>query len=128
MTKFDVKCPRCGGLASAAVFPGGVAGTYREPMPRLVARRIACSGCGFIADPDGALPYELWFKVSVRGQTAWAENREQAGILVDYLLDGLRRPRSESERVWIETLPGWVLEPANRRLIAERLRRLLDEG
>lgn len=126
MPAHDVKCPRCGLQAAATMRPDGVAGTYREPLARMVARRVVCGHCGFNVTSDDAIPCELWFKVSVRGQTAWARNRSHASFLVDYLLG--RLPPREIDRVDVETLPGWMIEPKNRVLVAEKFQRLLDGG
>lgn len=126
MATYDVKCPRCAKQATATMLADGVAGTYREPLVRLVARRIVCGHCGFNVTSDDAIPCQLWYTVSVRGRWAWAHNRDHAMFLVNYLLD--RIPPGEIDRVDVETLPGWMIEPKNRMLVAEKLQRLLDAG
>jgi ribosomal protein S27AE len=61
MPTYDVKCPRCGEQATATVRADGVAGTYREPLVKLVAERVVCARCGFNATSDEPIPYELWY-------------------------------------------------------------------
>ena len=126
MAIYDVKCPKCGGHAQAQMRPDGVAGTYRQPLVKLVAARVTCTHCGFNVTSDEPIPYELWYKVSVHGQVAWAHNKPHAAFLVNYLID--RLPTTGIDPVAVETLPGWMLEPKNRRLVAEKLQRLLEEG
>ena len=126
MSTHDVKCPRCGEHATATMKADGVAGTYREPLVKLIAQRVVCGHCGFNVTSAGPIPCELWYKVFVRGETAWARNRAHAAFLVDYLLD--RLPSRDIDRVAVETLPGWMIEPKNRVLVAEKFQRLLDGG
>ena len=104
----------------------GVAGTYREPLVRLVARRLVCGHCGYNVTSEGSLPYEFWYKVSIRGRTVWARNETHASLLVAYL-NGQVVPQG-MDRVAVETLPGWMLEPKNRELVARRLGRMLTRS
>lgn len=104
----------------------GVAGTYREPIVRLTAGRVVCGDCGFNVTSDGPVPCELWYKVSVGGRVAWARHRQHAAFLVDYLSN--RLPSREVDRTAVETLPGWMIEPKNRVLVAEKLQQLLDDN
>lgn len=126
MVTYDVKCHHCGKRATATMKPAGVAGSYREPRVRMVAQRVVCPSCGFNVVSDEPIPYELWYRVSVRGRVAWACNRPHALFLAAYLGNQLA-PR-EVDPVSVETLPGWMLEPKNRYRVAERLRRMLDGG
>jgi DNA-directed RNA polymerase subunit RPC12/RpoP len=123
---YDVKCPQCGKQAVATMRDGGIAGTYREPLVELVAQRIVCTHCGFNVMSKDAIPYELWYKVSIRGQTAWACNKIQATLLVDYLLNRLS-PR-EIDSVYVETLPEWMINSKNRELVAQKFQCMLDKN
>ena len=124
MPTYDVKCPRCGRRAAAIMRPAGVAGTYREPLVRLAAQRIVCPYCGFNVVSDEPIPYELWYKASFRGRTAWACNRAHAAFLVAYLRNEI--PSRQVDRVSVETLPGWMIASKNRAAVAERLLRLVE--
>ena len=124
MTTYDVRCPRCGKNAEATMAADGVAGTYREALVRLVARRLVCGHCGYNVTSDGPVPFEFWYKVAVRGRTAGARNRSHAAFLVAYL-KGQVEPTG-ADRVTVETLPGWMMESKNRAIVARRLERLLD--
>lgn len=125
MTTYDVKCPRCGARATAEMRSEGNVGTYREVFVNFVARRIVCMHCAYNVTSDSAIPFELWYKVDVRGQVAWARNRAHADFLVAYLAGKI--PSREVDAAAVETLPGWLLESKNRKLVVERLRDMLGE-
>ncbi len=123
MRFFDVKCPRCGRRAVAHMRTDRIAGTYREPMYRMVAQRVICVRCGFNTTSESPIPYALWFKVPLRGRTVWARNEAHAMFLVGYL-SGLVKMRG-FDRSSVETLPGWLLRPKNRVLAVRRLETML---
>lgn len=123
-TTYDVKCPQCGKHAAATMRADGTAGTYREALVKWVAQRIVCAHCGFNVMSKDAIPYELWYKVSIRGKTAWACNKNHATFLVDYILNRLSPREIDSSSV--ETLPRWMIKSKNRELIAQKLQHLLN--
>lgn len=103
--------------------PNGIRGSYREACVDFVAKKICCVHCGFNQSSEESIPYELWYKVTVKGHVVWAQNRQHAKILVSYLLNQIQAP--EIYQSVIETLPSWMIKPKNRILIGQKFDILL---
>lgn len=126
---YDVVCPGCGRRAWARMVAGRLAGTYREPRRRNVARRIGCDHCGRSQEvsPARGEDYRLWFRVDFQGHTLWANNEVHLDFLIAWLEGDLDPKRLEfPDRALVEALPRWMLQA--RRAVAERLRRLKARG
>ncbi|MEU9116419.1 hypothetical protein AB0D04_32875 [Streptomyces sp. NPDC048483] len=126
-----VVCPRCGGCALVLPRPG---------LPELKhsyellfrPRRLACRGCGAVADwkpemrdaglvatnPGGTEdPFfrrPLWLQTRCADQILWAYNEEHVAELSAYVGATLREHGASPTRAMIPRLPRWMKRSANR--------------
>ena len=81
----------------------GIAGIYREPLVKWVARRIVCTHCGFNLASDDAIPCEFWFWVFQRN-TAARRFYEQHDCRLIKLTDGRGNEEREPDALYEKLL------------------------
>ena len=132
MPTYDVRCSECGSRATASMQRAGIRGSYRQPLPRVIAKRVTCVRCGSIRESETAdgVPFELWFKAGFRGgRTIWFRDERHGEALLAWLEgDRERRSAPGPERAWLETLPKWMLDAKNRSEVSSVVRRLLEDA
>ncbi|MFE2563657.1 hypothetical protein [Streptomyces mirabilis] len=127
-----VVCPRCGGCALVVPRPGLPAPRYFGEL-LFQPRRLACGGCGAVADwePEvrgtglvGAVlggsedPFfwqPLWLQTRCVGHVLWAYNEEHVDELSAYVGAQLReRGGARPTRAMFARLPPWMKRSDNR--------------
>ena len=137
-----VVCPRCGGRALVVPRPGLPA--PRSAMELLFQpRRLACAGCGAVADwkadtRDNALvgaepggtedPFfrrPLWLQTRCAGHILWAYSEEHIDALAAYVGAQLReRGGLSPTRAMFARLPAWMKTAEHRAEILAGLETL----
>ncbi|WP_328673509.1 hypothetical protein [Streptomyces sp. NBC_00328] len=126
-----VVCPRCGGRAVVVPVPGMAAsGNFGDLLFR--PRRLACAGCGAVADWTaeerggglvGAVPggtedpffrRPLWLQTRCAGRILWAYDEEHVDALAAYVGARLRERRASPTRAMFARLPAWMKSAGHR--------------
>lgn len=137
-----VVCPRCGGRALVLPRPGLPAPRYATEL-LYQPRRLACAGCGAVADwaaamRDNALvgvapggtedPFfrrPLWLQTRCVGHILWACNEVHVDALAAYVGARLReRGGLSPTRAMIARLPAWMKTAEHRTEILTGLKTL----
>ncbi|WP_246113370.1 hypothetical protein [Streptomyces montanus] len=137
-----VVCPRCGGCALVIPRPGLPAPRYFSEL-LFQPRRLACQGCGAVADwePEvrgaglvGAVlggsedPFfrrPLWLQTRCVGQILWAYNEEHVDALSAYVGAQLReRGGMRPTRAMLARLPPWMKRSDHRSEVLSGLQTL----
>ncbi|MGW6060719.1 hypothetical protein [Streptomyces sp. NPDC055189] len=127
-----VVCPSCGGRAVLVPRPGLPAPKFFNEL-LFRPRRLACGGCGAVADwepemrgaglvgvvlggsEDPFFGRPLWLQTRCVGKTLWAYNEEHAAELTAYVGARLReRGGWQSTMSMIPRLPSWMKSADNR--------------
>ncbi|MFF0190793.1 hypothetical protein [Streptomyces sp. NPDC005244] len=126
-----VVCPRCGGRALVVPRPGVVTPKYFSEL-LFQPRRLACAGCGAVADWTaeerggglvGAVPggtedpffrRPLWLQTRCVGRILWGFNEAHVDAVADYVGARLRERRASPTRSMFARLPAWM-KAAERR-------------
>lgn len=126
-----VVCPRCGGCALVLPRPGLPERKYVYEL-LFQPRRLACRGCGAVADweaevrgaglvavaPGGTEdPFfrrPLWLQTRCAGQILWAYNEEHVNELSAYVGATLREHGASPKRAMLTRLPRWMNRSDNR--------------
>jgi hypothetical protein len=126
-----VVCPRCGGRALVVPLPGVAAPKYFSAL-LFQPRRLACAGCGAVADWTaeergaglvGAVPggtedpffrRPLWLQTRCAGRILWAYGEEHVDALAAYVGARLRERHASSTMAMFARLPAWM-KSAERR-------------
>ncbi|MGG7568996.1 hypothetical protein [Streptomyces sirii] len=126
-----VVCPRCGGRALVLPRPGFPEPKYSYEL-LILPRRLACQGCGAVADwepevreaglvaanPSGTEdPFfrrPLWLQTRCVGQILWAYNEKHVTELSAYVGATLREHEASPKRAMIPRLPRWLKSSAHR--------------
>ncbi|MFJ5779945.1 hypothetical protein [Streptomyces sp. NPDC093094] len=126
-----VVCPRCGGRALVVPLPGTAAPKYFSEL-LFQPRRLACAGCGAVADRTaqergaglvGAVPggtedpffrRPLWLQTRCAGRILWAYDEEHVDALAAYVGARLRERRASPTMAMFARLPAWM-KSAERR-------------
>ncbi|MBB4935517.1 DNA-directed RNA polymerase subunit RPC12/RpoP [Lipingzhangella halophila] len=137
-----VVCPECGARALVVPRPGLPAPKYFSEL-LFRPRRLACGGCGAVADwePEvrgaglaGAVlggtedPFfrrPLWLQTRCVGQTLWAYNEEHVNELSAYIGAQLReRNGARPTMSMFARLPRWMKRSDNRAEVLAGLEKL----
>ncbi|GGV28611.1 hypothetical protein GCM10010277_10890 [Streptomyces longisporoflavus] len=137
-----VVCPACGGRALVVPRPGLPAPRYFSEL-QFQPRRLACAGCGAVADwepevrgaglvgvvlggsEDPFFRRPLWLQTRCAGEILWAYNEEHAAELSAYVgarlreRDGVRPTMSMFAR-----LPSWMKKSRHRSAVLAGLETL----
>lgn len=126
-----VVCPGCGGRAPVVPLPGVAAPKYFSEL-LFQPRRLACAGCGVVAnwmaeERDGGLvgampggtedPFfrrPLWLQTRCAGRILWAYNEVHVAALADYVGARLRERRASPTRSMFARLPAWMKTTEHR--------------
>ncbi|MFG2495599.1 hypothetical protein ACGFSD_31815 [Streptomyces caniferus] len=126
-----VVCPRCGGCALVLPRPGLPEPKYFSEL-LFLPRRLACRGCGTVADwepevrgaglvaanPGGTedpfFRQPLWLQTRCAGQILWAYNEDHVTELSDYVGATMREHGASPTRAMIPRLPRWMKSSAHR--------------
>ncbi|MFI5801725.1 hypothetical protein [Streptomyces sp. NPDC051561] len=130
--RIQVVCPRCGGRAVVVPRPGVRTHKYFSEL-LFQPRRLACGGCGAVAEwaagmrgnaligvslggtEDPFFGRPLWLQVRCAGRMLWAYNEEQVEELARYAGAQLReRGAGSSNASMISRLPAWMKRGENR--------------
>lgn len=144
-----VVCPTCGGRAVVVPRPGLPTRRYFTEL-LFQPRRLACGGCGAVADwePEvrgaglvGAVlggsedPFfrrPLWLQARCAGHILWAYNVRHVSELSAYVGAQLReRAGAQPMMSMVVRLPSWMKRSDNRTDVLaglERLRKLADRS
>ncbi len=137
-----VVCPRCGGRALVVPRPDLPAPRYATEL-LYQPRRLACAGCGAVADwaaamRDNALigvapggtedPFfhrPLWLQTRCAGHVLWACNEEHVDALAAYVGARLReRGGLSPTRAMFARLPAWMKTSEHRAELLAGLKTL----
>ncbi|WP_418961154.1 hypothetical protein [Streptomyces tritici] len=144
-----VVCPRCGGRALVVPLPGlPPLKYYTEFLFR--PRRLACGGCGALAEWESEVrgaglvgvtlggsedPFfrrPLWLQTRCAGRILWAYNEEHVDALSSYVGARLReRAGWRPTTAMFARLPSWMKNSANRSEVLaglESLRALAERS
>ncbi|MEU4085264.1 hypothetical protein [Streptomyces aureus] len=143
-----VVCPRCGGRALVIPRPGLSAPKYFSEL-LFQPRRLACGGCGAVADwtpevqgaglvgavlggtEDPFFQRPLWLQTRCVGRILWAYNEDHVDELSAYVGAHLReRGGARPTMAMIARLPAWMKRSDNRAEVLtglETLRALAGE-
>ncbi|MFE1291341.1 hypothetical protein [Streptomyces sp. NPDC058751] len=126
-----VVCPGCGGRALVVPRPGIAAPDHFGQL-LFQPRRLACAGCGAVADRTaeerggglvGAVPggtedpffrRPLWLQTRCAGRILWAYDEEHVDALAAYVGARLRERRASPTMAMFARLPAWM-KSAGRR-------------
>ncbi|MFB6812710.1 hypothetical protein [Streptomyces sp. NPDC056387] len=126
-----VVCPRCGGRALVVPRPGLPAPKYFTEL-LFQPRRLACAGCGAVADWTaeqrggglvGAVPggtedpffrRPLWLQTRCAGRILWAYDEEHVDALTAYVGARLRERLTSPKRGMLVRLPAWMKSASHR--------------
>ncbi|BAC75075.1 hypothetical protein AQJ43_17915 [Streptomyces avermitilis] len=144
-----VVCPRCGGRALVVPRPGLPAPRYFSEL-LFQPRRLACGGCGTVADREpemrgaglvGAVPggsedpffrRPLWLQTRCVGRILWAYNEEHVDELSAYVGARVReRGGVRPTRAMFARLPAWMKRADQRSEVLaglETLRALAERS
>ncbi|MET9887062.1 hypothetical protein ABZZ20_28770 [Streptomyces sp. NPDC006430] len=126
-----VVCPKCGGRALVVPRPGLPAPKYFSAL-LFQPRRLACAGCGTVADWTaeqrgaglvGAVPggtedpffrRPLWLQTRCAGRILWAYDEEHVDALAAYVGARLRERRASPTMAMFARLPVWMKSAEHR--------------
>ncbi|WP_431775914.1 hypothetical protein [Streptomyces cucumeris] len=126
-----VVCPKCGGRALVVPRPGIAAPKYFSAL-LFQPRRLACGGCGAVADwkaeergaglvgakPGGTEdPFfrrPLWLQTRCAGRILWAYGEEHVDALAAYVDARLRERRASPTMAMFARLPAWMKSSQRR--------------
>jgi hypothetical protein len=136
-----VVCPQCGGRALVVPRPGLPAPKYLIELT-FQPRRLACGGCGAVADwepevrrgglvgvelggtEDPFFRLPLWLQTRCVGRILWAYNEEHVDELSAYIGAALRERAAMPTRTMFVRLPRWMKRSDNRSEVLAGLERL----
>ncbi len=126
-----VVCPRCGGRALVLPRPGLAEPKYTGNL-LFQPRRLACAGCGAVADwtaqergaalvgvsvggtEDPFFRRPLWLQTRCAGRILWAYDEEHAEALAAYVGARLRERHASPTLSMFARLPAWMKSAARR--------------
>lgn len=130
--RIRVVCPACGACALVVPRPGLPAPKYATEL-QYQPRRLACGGCGHVADwapevrgaglvgvtlggsVDPFFRRPLWLQTRCAGQVLWAYDEEHVDALAAYVGAQLReRSLLRPTRAMFARLPAWMKKAENR--------------
>lgn len=137
-----VVCPSCGGRAVVVPRPGLPAPKYSSEL-LFQPRRVACGGCGAVADWEAEMrgggligavlrgsedPFfrqPLWLQTRCVGRILWAYNEEHVDALTAYIGARLReRAGLRPTMAMFGRLPSWMKRSEHRADVLAGLRTL----
>ncbi|MFD6819857.1 hypothetical protein ACFWC5_05730 [Streptomyces sp. NPDC060085] len=126
-----VVCPGCGGRALVIPLPGVAAPMYFSEL-LFQPRRLACAGCGAVADWSaderggglvGAVPggtedpffrRPLWLQVRCAGRVLWAYNEGHVDAVAAYVGAKLRERLASPTMAMFARMPAWMKAAEHR--------------